>query len=491
MEKSVLLRKILFFSVLCLLLFPVVYLPFFVPLRLGEWDPFFLQVCQGALIQSTLSTFLTLFFGVAGCLGLFALEQRVPPKLFQVLQLSLLVPGFVPPIIVVALVTKVLGYLPAKLPGVVFFHVIMNMGLVTLLFYRLNLRKAGVWVRQARLYNVSLVKFLFKALLPEFRFQFRWWIFYFFILYFFSFSVPFLVGGTYFGGIEVFIYEKVLFMGRWSEALQYSLLLFCALFLISRVVKEPQTRGTIRLESSLDKSYMSVPYLAVFTLFPIGLLLSGLIFSFFTDFLGGGVWNHWNEIRGTLIVGLSVGLLVFFFLSLLTYSYEVGRLEQWLLALVHPGWVFVGFSFLLVGGVGAGVDFLKIAISLAIVYLPFLYRLQFNQRLQSLSQQVRVARTFDVPWRKVFWQVLWPQCLSMIALMSGVAALWACGDFAITGLLSQNEGVTTLAYEMKILISNYRLEQAIFLLWPLLVTSTVVFFAFQGIVYVSGKKTYS
>jgi NADH:ubiquinone oxidoreductase subunit H len=79
--------------------------------------------------------------------------------------------------------------------------------------------------------------------------------------------------------------------------------------------------------------------------------------------------------------------------------------------------------------------------------------------------------------------------LPSICLLSGLAGLWACGDFAITGFFVESGGVQTLAFQMKEVLSQYRSDQAVDFLWPLLLCGAVVFIVFQGLSYVSGQKT--
>ena len=109
---------------------------------------------------------------------------------------------------------------------------------MSLLVFRQLIDVSGDWVRFARVAGVPFWKFFLKGLIPELKPQWTWWGFYFFILYFFSFSIPFLVGGVEYGGLEVFIYEKVMFLGKWAEAIQYSFVLFLIFILISFCLKK-------------------------------------------------------------------------------------------------------------------------------------------------------------------------------------------------------------------------------------------------------------
>ena len=493
MEVSVLLRKGVLLFVFFALLSPVFYLSLHLPLEALVWDAFLGPVLKGAFIQSLLSTLVTLVLGLLTGLGLIEWTLRLSPVRFSFLQFLILLPCFLPPIILVTLITYSLGFLPTGLMGVVFFHALMNTGLMALVFYSFLKTHAPSWIRFAQVAQVSPRRFIFKGLLIELSWHGLLWGFYLFILYFFSFSIPFLVGGTGYGGVEVFIYEKILFLGHWGEAIQYSLLLFVCLLLVSSLLgrEELKTNPSLRGgEKDHLLGFLKFPFFSLFPLLPLFLILMGLGLS-----LGKmeGVFSlisHWEEIRGTLVVGLSVGGLVFLWLTLISFAYPLEQGASFLLAFVHPGWVLVGFAFLLMGGRGAGMELLKLSFSLSLIYTPFLYRLHFHEKLKALEGQVQIASSFTCPWWKVFSQILWPQCLSPMAFLSGVAGLWSCGDFALTSLLVQSPGVSTLALKMQNLLGNYRLEQALGLLWPLLLCSALVFFSFKGVTHVHGRKAF-
>ncbi len=491
MEKSFLLRSLSFALVLLALFFPVPFLLAHMSMD-GPWfDPFLGTVVWGAFLQGFASALISLLLGVLGAFGLLSLGQKRSRRQLALFYGMLILPGFVPPIIVVALVSKMFGFLPLGLFGVVFFHVLMNLGLVSVVFHRILLKKTNLWVRDALVANVKKIKII-SGLMSALRFDLAWLFFYFFVLYFFSFSIPFLVGGSQFGGVEVFIYEKVMFFGQWGEAIYYSMIFFLSMLGLSSLLVgrdnidfKPLRSNTFFIEA------VAIPWGWVVPVLPFFLIIGGLVLST-SQIPMPSVFSALSlSIRGSLIVALLTGLGTFTLLTLVAFSFCSDRWSRFLLAMVHPGWVVVGFAFLLLGGVGQVSDFLKIGSALTILYFPFLFRLAFYENLQHLRQQVLVARSFPVSWLKIFSQVLWPQCLSVMALLSGIAAVWACGDFAMTGLLSQSTEVSTLASDMKGLLANYRIEQSLLYLWPLVVVSALVFFLFQGLAYVGSKKTSS
>lgn len=489
MEKSFLLRKLVFAFVLIFLTFPLLYLLSFIDGRWVDFDPFLFVVLEGALVQALLSTTITLFVGFVGALGLIGLRQKLNVTSYQTLSLLAVLPSFLPPIIIIVLGGYGLRSLPTGLSGVVFFHSLMNIGLVSVMLSRVISVKAPRWLRGSLLANVPMSKFILRGLLPELKFELLRLSFYFMILYFFSFSVPLMVGGLSYGGLEVFIYEKILLFGKWSEALQYSLLLFILLFLCSYFVADKQSKPEV--SSSGDRAllrFFTTSPLSSVALAPTVFLALSLVFALVTSVGKLDINSWWLPMRGSLIIGMSTGLSVFILLSLLSFSFLSQRLSRYFLSLVSPGWVVVGFAFLLMPGDQPGLSLLKVGIALSILYLPYLFRLQFFQTLKDLRGQVELAQVFPVSWWKVFSQVIWPQCLPAICFLSGLAGLWACGDFALTGIVVSGSNTSSLALDMKNLISSYRLEQSLLLLLPLLFSTFIVFFLFQGLSYVGRRK---
>lgn len=489
MEKSFLLRHSLLFLVLLFLFFPVWFLSTQFHWNGLLWDPSLVVIAQGAFVQALLSTLVTIVLGGVSSLGLHHFFARSSKSLQRLAVFMLILPSFMPPILLIILTVKGLSFLPVGLWAVVFFHVLMNVGVVSLLILRFIEQKAVSWIQWSQVAGVSTARFLWRVLIPGLRSELNGLIFYLFILYFFSFSVPLLVGGHLYSGIEVFLYEKVLFLGDWVFAIQYGIWLFLVFFLINHFLQKDEEGLNLSTSSSLRApfAYLGSWWWGLIALLP-GVFVLLAIFVASLSLKGWGMMGYY-ALRGTFIVGLSVGLIVFVVLTCLTYIYAQGRWQSLLSSIVNPGWVIAGFALMLLPGEGVFINFCKMSVALSIVYIPFLLRLSFFQTLQNLQAQVVVTSTMSVPWRKAFLQILWPQILPRIAFLSGLAALWACGDFAMTGLFAKTPEVTTLGYEMKVLLSNYRGDQALGLVGPLILCGVIVFFSFQGLHYVSSQKT--
>ena len=496
MEKSLLLRKAVFYFLLLYLIVPLLHLFIRYPMdQTWHWDPHLKKVLFWALVQAFLSSFFTLFFGALGAFGLIAQSSRLSQTRQAFVLFLALTPCLLPPLFVVLLSYRATQFLPLGLWGIVWFHCLMNVGLSSFLLFKIIEEKIFQFYPLSLVNAVSNSKFILRGLLPELRSYFLSLGSYFMILYFFSFSIPLLVGGSRFGGPEVFIYEKIIFLGQWTEALQNSLLLFLSLFALShfgsnlfQFSNSSKTKGQRKLLSTLGH-----PLLIHVGLIPSYILLLGLILVLFTNILEiSSILSMSSQflesIKTTLALGLTTGLLVFILLSLVSFSFLNNQFSKLFLTFINPGWVVVGFSLLLMEGEGFSAKLIKSSVGLSILYIPFLFKLGLQQKLESLIEPVKISNLFSISWFKVYKELIFPESFFIICFLSGLVGLWACGDFALTGLMMNNGAFSTLALDIQNFVNNYRLEQAMGVLPLLIFVGFFVFFVFQGIFHVSRGK---
>ena len=486
MEKSILLRGGVVTGVFLLVCFPLLHLLFLVPSH-WQWDNEFLQVCKRAGLQALVSASLCLVFGFLGGLGLLNFSEG---RRTQILRVFCLLPIFLPPLVLVLSVSSVLGSLPTGFLGVVFFHVFSGLGLAAILIESLLRQRSIQWLESALISGISPIRIFLWGILPALRKQIFIIFFYFFILSFFSFSIPLLVGGAQFGGVEVFLYEKILFFGDWTGALQYSLVLFFLLLGLSFCFSSPKESPLQPQEGfGQEGILLNTRFFQIACFAPSILLVIGIVIQM----VNGGVSQIFDLQQSLsfltgLSIGIGAGLVVFVLLMFMAFSFPSPRVNRLFCSLVSPGWVIVAFSFLLLPGESELVLFLKVVLALCLIFFPFLYRLWFFESLESLRNQVLVARTFPVSWLQIVTQIIWPQCLFVICFLSGLAGLWAAGDFGVTGILLGPFQGSTLALEIQGRLDSYRLSGALSLLPTLLFQCLVVFFIFQGIYYVCGQS---
>ncbi|MCB0378589.1 MAG: ABC transporter permease subunit [Bdellovibrionales bacterium] len=486
MERSLLLRNIIFFIVVLGFFFPLVYLLLFVPQLQWQWDSSLPRILQGALIQALYSSFLSLSLALLSGLGLLSLRERLSGTLQLSIRILIVLPSFLPPIFVVLLGTRALSFLPTGLWGIVFFHSLMNFGLVAVFIEKILASKASAWALLGRVEGLPKPRLIFQGVLPGLRKELTLLFYYLFMTFFLSFSIPLLVGGHYYGGVEVFIYEKIFLLGQWGPALAYSLNLTFLFFILTLLLPKLHLGSIEARPYEAGLSYLAYPWAWAFALLPPFFLLFGLGVGLPESLLANMEGLSWLSVQQTLILGLSTALSIFIIFSLLAFIFPSPRKGRWFFALVPPSWVIVGFSLMLLGSNEIYWTLIKCSFGLSLLFVPYLYRLVFHQELNDLRRQVEVARVCGVPWGRIFFYVLWPQLLPTISFLSGIGGFWACGDFALSGMvLGEN---THLALLMKNFLMNYRVDQAFVVLIPLVAVSLFVFLIFQGLSLVCRKS---
>jgi thiamine transport system permease protein len=139
---------------------------------------------------------------------------------------------------------------------------------------------------------------------------------------------------------------------------------------------------------------------------------------------------------------------------------------------LHPQTITEGFVFLLV--------------ALSFIFLPTLAKLALYQKMDHLSVQIEMAEFLNAPSLKIFRKITAPVVLPTISLLSGVAGIWAMGDFALSRLFVTSD--LTLSLKIQSLVERYRWDQALVVAWVLLLCSSLVFFFFGSLAYVANKK---
>ena len=78
----------------------------------------------------------------------------------------------------------------------------------------------------------------------------------------------------------------------------------------------------------------------------------------------------------------------------------------------------------------------------------------------------------------MLFEIVWPQVAPQLLRASGLAALWASSDFAVSGIVAGD--LNTLPLLMENLMGNYRIDSAQLLMFPLLVTGLILYGIFAG-----------
>ncbi len=476
---SLFLSWLLIGGVLC----PVIVFCFKIPVLQWSlpfnWYEVLLTTVFQALLSSTITVGLALPLALAFC-GFFH------SHFFKALQLLCVLPALLPPLVSVMAWIGVWEWFFTFSPGfftIVGVHVLMNVGLVVVLFSKLFHIKSGGLHSWALVHHVSFPQFFVKFLFYEVRKDILLIFFLIFCFCFTSFAVPLLVGGRSGLSLEVFIAEKLKDPELWSQALTLFSIELVFLFLFFYVCY-----GSTNNLVTLQKKHLKTPSFLINKYLSILSVLCVLAPSFFVLVgLMQGVWQKawqeivpiqatvWEGVWQSLFVGLGTGFFVTFLLCLVAFCMQSGFLRRFLLAYTGSS-AFMGFCFLLIGSDNVFFVIVKWIVGLSLLMLPVLYRLMGETYLRNVDRQIHLARLMGAGIILRFISITGPQCISGFLFLSGMASFWAVGDFAYTGLVAGS--VPNLALLIQDVFASYRWELASVLTVILAIIGTVCFMFF-------------
>ncbi len=481
------------FFLMILVLLPLFVFLFKIPALQLPASSDWVFVLFSTLSQAGLSAFISVLFGVFGSMGLCWLRERQVNMLS--VELFCLLPALLPPLVPVLSwvnVSEWLFHFPFfSFYSVLVAHVLMNTGLVSVFFFRLFCAQTGQLSDWAFLHKISRWGFLKKMLFFEWRKDLLLVFLLVFSFCFTSFSVPLLVGGGSGQTLEVFIAEKLKDPATWPEAMTLFAIEIGFVFLFFSLLYTQMESG-VPTRNRKKKLYL-IPSLS-FLVFPI--LPSLLIFFGLWDLWSGSVWRELLLIKNsvfiswtqTLLVGVLTGVGTLFLLSGVAFCLRDFFLRRFLIAYCGSSTAFMGFAFLLIGSDSPAAVWLKWSVGLSLLFLPALYRLMGETILVRLKNQVRLVDLMGAGRVMSFTRIIWPQCRGGLLFLSGIAAFWACGDFAYSSIVGG--GQEHLALLIQELFASYRFELATILTWLLILSGVFCFFLFAGVAFVLHKKSY-
>jgi thiamine transport system permease protein len=459
-------------------------LPFLIwVLFIPEWGWPGANELVGAVLNSLSQALLSAVATMIGGFFLFrAMQGWLSARQLKWAEYALLLPNLVPPLFVaLALLswTPVLGDFPYGFGAVVFAHVLLNSGLVAVSLDGLVKNRLGGLASAAWVMGASPWVFWRQVAWPLLKVDLAYLFLFIFSLCFTSFALPLLLAGERTVTLEVSIFDAIRLEGRWDKAVILAALQSFFLFFLAATLSRPVWPEA--------PSRWSLPYLGSRGLrhwvwFPSGLLLIGWLLGAVPAVMHGYdeslVLPVVNATLTSLALGLTVGLFHLVGFLLIAYASPNPRLERFMNGYLAPSPAITGFGLLLLPVEGDIAELLLAALALTMISLPLLYRWIVHSAVAGLSRQVTVARTLGAGWSTILFEVVWPQAATKILRASGLGALWATADFAISGILLGPD--MTLPMIMDNLLNNYRFESAQLLMLPLMLVGLLLYGGISG-----------
>lgn len=439
-------------------------------------------------MQAVTSALLTVVLGLWGALGVFWVRAKMPPALIAGFEFFILLPSLLPGLFIIVSFLNLIPNFPFGFWGVVVLHAASHVGLAALILHRLLESKLSPFFELAVVTGSGRFYF-FKKSFPLLLEQIAHIILVFFVLFITSVSIPLVMAGGGATSLESAIYQQILSFHDWNKAINLFIVQFAAIALLFSLVpprsplpSETYHRSTVRFfASSFGVLPAAIPTLIVLTSLlakiPEGLLGIEQQPSVLED---GLLYT-----AGSLLTGLLVGGLSFLLLTVFTYLYQTGRHRKVAVFLITPSFVILAFSFSLFAGQGPWL-YGKIALALTVGFFPSLLRLGYLQKIASYDETLDEISLLGGRSSHTFFKGIWPQLLPQISLLSGLAAVWAMGDFAVSRVIAGRD--ITLAMWVQSLVDQYRWDIALVLSWLILGTSLLIFGFFWSLSYVSYKK---
>lgn len=446
-----------------------------------------LSVALLTLQQALASAAASVALGFVGALGLMSIANRGLTSM----RLLALLPSAAPILLLILAFLKVFVAFRG-IAAIVALHSIINSGVVALaLFAAVEVRLSG-FAELAFIEGTGRVTFIRRVLAPLLMPDLIKSFLFVFILCFVSFSVPLVLGGSRATTLEVLIWQKIRIDADWSQALRvsafqmfvilsFSFLLSHQFFVSSASFK---TMGSRLKSGSRPRALQHFGWSGglIVVLAPLLLMAVGAFDSLLT-----GVREFFNTpaiaailpevIFNSFSVSLMTGAFVSAVFAVIAYSEISGWSRRLLLGYSAPSAAITGFAILVVWREFGFATEVKIALAIAMVSLPGLFRLRLDEAIASLRGQRDTARVLGASEAQIFWHILVPALAPTFGFLSGLAAVWAWGDFALSSVIAERP--VTLALTIQSLMESYHFEIATALIWVLLMGAVATFFIFQ------------
>jgi thiamine transport system permease protein len=439
--------------------------------------------------QAFFSTVITLVLGVIGAKGLFWLESRIRPARYALYEFLALLPALLPALFLVVPLLNLMPFFPFGFPGVVLLHGMSEASLAAIAVKRIFSFRLAAYSDAAHVMGSS-GSFFIRKTFPLLVTDFLNLALILFVYFLTSFSIPLLIGGSGFSSLEVSLYERIVVHHDWAQAINlfiFQFLCIGSLLMIMGLLKTKSSennekKSLVVLENPWGLLPVFIPPLLIF----FGLLSKlhrGFELLVYQPYI---LENGDRYLVGSLLLGFMTAGAVFFILTIISYFLQVKHYRKFFFTFFTPSFVILGFAFYLLPGQHPNWIFIKISWALTIAFVPVLLRLGLLQKITALDDQMEMSHYLGAGSLYTFSKITWPQCLPLISLMSGLAGVWAVGDFSLSRVVAGKD--VNLAMWVQSLVDQYRWDIALVLSWMILACAFIVFGFFWGVSYVARKK---
>ena len=462
-------------------------LPFFFLIRLFtqseaiDWAEFYWAFIN-TFRQSFLSGVFAVGVGAFFALGLRWIAEVRGRRIYLCLKALLLLPALLPSLFVLLVGFELISPFPRGEIGIALMHTMASAGLCAVIIESIFAEKLANLSESAWVLGASRLLFWknsFRLVWVDFSSVF----FFIFIFSFSSFAIPLIIGGSRGTTIEVLIYEKIRISSSWGQAIVLSIVQSLLLAGFSFLPTRTTTANKLRTGSPLLRSKFGAGTALVFAL-SFALVLFSAGFKGWSQVLQiEGLWRQALALLPVTACIAFVSWFVFYFLmKALTYFWYDVRIAKFLAGYIAPSVALVGLVGVSISGWTAVPGFGHWLIYLGgmvILFLPTLFRMNWQGRVGALAIQISTAQTLGADESQIFRRILWPQLRGGAFGIAVMGALWVMGDFALAKILFSQP--VTLALLIESLLTSYRLDAALALtqVW-ILVAVTVTFLLWGG-----------
>jgi thiamine transport system permease protein len=449
----------------------------------------FVWAFKNTLYQSFWSSIFILLFGLWGSMGLLYFERRWP-KYIMLFEGLLLIPNVLPSLFIILSVLYLVSPFPFGRIGIILLHVIINLGLSSFTLKNLIRLKVSRMAELAYIEGAAFYRFFWYGIITYLKRDLFLIFLFFFSICFTSFQIPLVVGADTGTTIEVLIYEKILVDNDLSQALSLSLFQSLCVFVLTYFSKMAhQSKASDQAVFAIIEKPLGILIPTIATLIlviaplkaiPHGLEQIQAIQFPFADLP--------HLLLQSFLIAMSTGLLTYCLGMIISYFAEYNILHRFFQSYLAPSPIIMGVFIYSLSWFKYLPNFLSLSIILCILWFSSLYRLYLAPTLFGLNNQIQTARTLGARSPLIFWSITLPQIAESLGQTAALAALWAVGEFALSGFISGED--FHLAMIIKTLSSHYRLSAAILLSWILLFSGLVCYFIFIGASRVLSRKSF-